>query len=90
MIEDNAGGLSLKVFNGDTLIYLHTGYEHARGRLRRDIGDFMAFGVTGSWDGNEVADIEMPNDTIVAEIKGETILLHWDLMGHNAKEEFFG
>jgi hypothetical protein len=50
----------------------------------------MAFGVTGSWDGNEVADIEMPNDTIVAEIKGETILLHWDLMGHNAKEEFFG
>jgi hypothetical protein len=90
VIEDNAGGLSLKVYDGDTLIYLHTGYEYNRGQLRADLREYMTNGDPASWDGNEVAEIEIPDDTIVAEIKGDQIVLYWDLMGNNAKEEFFG
>lgn len=55
--ENNAGGLSLVVYNEETekLEYIHTGYEFNPGQLSEDIaalkdGDDPAM----MWDGNEI------------------------------------
>lgn len=54
VIEDNCGGLALAVFGeNDTVEYIHCGYEHTPGQLRKDILAIRR-GVDpeSEWDGN--------------------------------------
>ena len=64
VIENNGGGLALVVFaeNGETIDYIHTGYEYNLGQLSEDLenlknGDDPA----EDWDGNELGS-ELPKD----------------------------
>ena len=68
VIEDNGGGLALVVFaeDGETVEYIHTGYEYNPGQLTEDLealknGDDPA----KDWDGNDldsVDGLENPTD----------------------------
>lgn len=68
VIEDNGGGLALVVFaeDGETVEYIHAGYEYNPGQLTEDLealknGDDPA----REWDGNELdgtEGIENPED----------------------------
>ena len=67
VIEDNGGGLALVVFaeDGETVEYIHTGYEYNPGQLTEDLealknGDDPA----KDWDGNDLnnAEMEAPED----------------------------
>ena len=54
--EDNGGGLALWVWENDTLIYSHTGYEYIHGNLCDDIAGLIIAGlinINGGWEGNE-------------------------------------
>lgn len=62
VIEDNGGGLTLMVFaqDGETIEYIHTGYEYNPGQLTDDLtalenGDDPA----NEWDGNALEEVEM-------------------------------
>lgn len=64
VIEDNGGGLTLVVFaqDGETIEYIHTGYEYNPGQLTEDLeslknGDDPA----EDWDSNELGS-ELPKD----------------------------
>lgn len=57
VIEDNGGGLALVVFaqDGETIEFIHTGYEYNPGQLTEDLenlknGDDPA----RDWDGNDL------------------------------------
>ena len=61
VIEDNGGGLTLMVFaqDGETIEYIHTGYEYNSGQLTEDLqnlknGDDPA----EDWEGNELDSTE--------------------------------
>lgn len=61
VIEDNGGGLALVVFaeDGETIEYIHSGYEYNPGQLTEDLenlknGDDPA----RDWDGNELDSTE--------------------------------
>lgn len=61
VIEDNGGGLALVVFaeDGETIEYIHSGYEYNPGQLTEDLealknGDDPA----KDWDGNELDSTE--------------------------------
>ena len=67
VIEDNGGGLTLVVFaeDGETIEYIHSGYEYNPGQLSEDLealknGDDPA----KDWDGNDLnnAEMEAPED----------------------------
>ena len=67
VIEDNGGGLALVVFaeDGETVEYIHTGYEYNQGQLTEDLealknGDDPV----KDWDGNDLnnAEMEAPED----------------------------
>lgn len=67
VIEDNGGGLALVVFaeDGETIEYIHSGYEYNPGQLTEDLealknGDDPA----KDWDGNDLnnAEMEAPED----------------------------
>jgi hypothetical protein len=58
VVSDNAGGLHLAVWDDDTLIYTHSGYEYNDGQLRQDL-IALADGshpIADDWAGNEGAD----------------------------------
>lgn len=61
VIENNGGGLALVVFaeDGETIEYIHTGYEYSQGQLSEDLenlkkGDDPAY----DWEGNELDSTE--------------------------------
>ena len=67
VVEDNGGGLTLVVFaaDGETIEYIHSGYEYNPGQLTEDLealknGDDPA----KDWDGNDLnnAEMEAPED----------------------------
>lgn len=67
VIEDNGGGLTLVVFaaDGETIEYIHSGYEYNPGQLTEDLealnnGDDPV----KDWDGNDLnnAEMEAPED----------------------------
>ena len=75
VIEDNGGGLTLIVSaeNGETIEYIHTGYEYNPGQLKEDLenlknGDDPA----KDWDGNAMKDEE-----IIAEMDDPEDLESW-------------
>lgn len=104
VIEDNGGGLTLMVFaqDGETIEYIHTGYEYNSGQLTEDLqnlknGDDPA----REWDGNELDStegIENPEDMeswFPREQKGtgwEVVAdndgIYPEDMGASAKNEF--
>ena len=67
VIEDNGGGLTLVVFaqDGETVEYIHSGYEYNPGQLTEDL-DALKAGADPAkeWDGNELdnVDMEAPED----------------------------
>lgn len=65
VIEDNGGGLTLVVFaqDGETIEYIHTGYEYNPGQLSSDI-EAMKNGEDPEheWEGNDLYDIEDMDD----------------------------
>jgi len=93
VIEDNGGGPTLAVFEGENVTYLHTGYEYNVGQLTNDL-DALKSGDNPAedWEGNE----ENPQDLydniasyefgwkIVADQNG----IYPEDMGAAAKEEF--
>jgi len=44
VLEDNAGGLHLAVFDGDTCIWYASGYEHSPDNLQEDIAALYSGG----------------------------------------------
>ena len=53
VIEDNGGGLSIYVFDGEKVIYSHSGYEKNRGQLSYDLNDLDRDHSVDGWDGCE-------------------------------------
>ena len=103
VIEDNGGGLALVVFaqDGETVEYLHSGYEYNPGQLSEDL-DALKAGADPAleWDNNEVdgAEIENPEDLeswfpwnqrgIGWEVVADDEEIYPEKMGYAAKEEF--
>ena len=54
--ENNGGGLTLYVWDGDKLIYGHAGYEYNPGQLSEDIGALKKGDNTSDWEGNDITD----------------------------------
>lgn len=52
--ENNGGGLTLYVWENDTLIYGHAGYEYAPENLRADIDALKNGEDPREWDGNDI------------------------------------
>lgn len=67
VIEDNGGGLALVVFaeDGETVEYIHTGYEYNPGQLTEDLAALKnGDDPVKDWDGNDLnnAEMEAPED----------------------------
>lgn len=71
VIEDNAGGLTLIVFakDGETIEYLHSGYEYYPGELSENLKNLKnGENPAREWDGNflddeeTIAEMSNPND----------------------------
>ena len=61
VIENNGGGLALVVFAGDgeTIKYIHTGYEYNPGQLTEDLENLKNGGdPSEDWEGNELDSTE--------------------------------
>ena len=96
VIEDNCGGLALAVFGeNDTVEYIHCGYEHTPGQLRKDILAIKSGADPESeWDGNcGGGEFEYGNDTesehswkVVADSDG----IYPRAMGTAARKELMG
>ena len=104
VIEDNGGGLTLVVFteNGETIEYIHTGYEYNPGQLTEDLenmknGDDPA----NDWEGNKLDSTEgMENPEKFEswfpwdqkgpgwEVVADNDRIYPEDMGAAAKEEF--
>ena len=55
VIEDNGGGLHLAVYdeNGESVVYLHSGYEYITGQLTKDLVELKnGAEPEKEWDGN--------------------------------------
>ena len=64
VIEDNGGGLTLVVFSrdGETIEYIHTGYEYNQGQLTEDLEALRAGeNPVTDWDGNELEETDLDN-----------------------------
>lgn len=97
VLEDNAGGLTLVVFDNDGNVeYLHMGYEHRPKDLLTDL-EVLKQGANpkDEWDGNDDTPQETYNGLkefmgvpdgiqVVADSDG----IYSDLMGYTAHEEF--
>jgi len=96
VIEDNAGGLSLTIFDENAnAIYHHFGYEVIVGSLRSDLAELSTLPVDISqWEGNEEDLVTCYNDfkasqegmgwNVVADEDG----IYPEKMGTAAKLEF--
>ena len=103
VIENNGGGLALVVFaeDGETIEYIHTGYEYNQGQLTEDLEALRAGeNPVTDWDGNELeeTDLDNPEDLeswypwadkgIGWEVVADNDGTYPDDMGAAAKAEF--
>ena len=105
VIEDNGGGLTLVVFaeDGETIDYIHTGYEYNPGQLTEDLENLKdGDDPKRDWDGNALEDAEMENPEdleswfpwdqkgIGWEVVADNDGNYPEVMGAAAEEEFGG
>ena len=63
VIEDDGGGLSLYVWRGKKLTYIHSGYEYCPGQLTGDIKSLrQGADPAADWEGNEIGVCEYPTE----------------------------
>lgn len=65
VIEDNGGGLALVIYSkdGETIEYIHTGYEYNHGQLTEDLENLKnGDDPVKYWDGNELDDTDAINE----------------------------
>lgn len=103
-VEDNAGGLTLYIFNArGEIVYSHSGYEFNQGQLSADIKELLSSDSIAGWEGNELS-AENPDggwnfamdrmglgiETVaVSDEKSLTgVTFFPEKMGNNANDEF--
>lgn len=94
VIEDNGGGLHLVVFEGQKVVYLHSGYEYNVGQLKEDIKELVSGASVDEWEGNE-DDPQASYDNIISfeygwEIVADQDGVYPDKMGGAATLELLG
>ena len=97
VFEDNGGGLSLYVLNGEVCIYAHMGYEYALGQLLTDLRALNRDGGIDGWEGNNEALVDEYNECEgcfptgsqeIASLGNGVLHSHHDRMGASGRAEF--
>ena len=100
VIETNGGGLVLVTFaeDGETMDYIHSGYEYVPGQLSQDLQELRKGGdpIADEWDGNEIEELGndfseiFPDDEEGTGWKciAEDGLMHYQDMGRAGRFEF--
>lgn len=93
VIEDNAGGLYLFIFNDDgECIYAHSGYQHCEGQIREDLIELESGGNASDWDGCEDNPQKYYNsidtDGIGFNVIVDNNQSYFDAMGLSGQSEF--